>query len=326
MDVRRDTTTSYLYSLAALAVGIFVALSLAAPGYLSFNNLSSMGFQFPEFGLLALAILPAMVAGGIDLSVVAVANLSAVICAVLLREGGVAASVAIPVTILAGLCCGAVNGLLISWLRLPAILATLGTMQLFGGIAIVITGGPSLTGLPAWYATLGTWSVFGILPLPLVIFAGVALVLGLVLARTRLGLRGRLYGANATAARFAGISETTTLVRTYAICGGIAALAGLVVLARVSSANPDYGSSYLLLVILINVLAGVDPNGGRGTVIGVVLAVLTLQLISSGLNFMAFSAYSRDLFYGGLLVAVMLGRWMAGNLGLGPLFMRNKRI
>lgn len=326
MDVRRDTTTSYLYSLAALAVGIFVALSLAAPGYLSFNNLSSMGFQFPEFGLLALAILPAMVAGGIDLSVVAVANLSAVICAVLLREGGVAASVAIPVTILAGLCCGAANGLLISWLRLPAILATLGTMQLFGGIAIVITGGPSLTGLPAWYAALGTWSVFGILPLPLVIFAGVALVLGLVLARTRLGLRGRLYGANATAARFAGISETTTLVRTYAICGGIAALAGLVVLARVSSANPDYGSSYLLLVILINVLAGVDPNGGRGTVIGVVLAVLTLQLISSGLNFMAFSAYSRDLFYGGLLVAVMLGRWMAGNLGLGPLFMRKKRI
>lgn len=320
MDVRRDTTNSYLGGLAMLAAVIFIALSLLTQGFLSFANLSSMGFQFPEFGLLALALLPAMVAGGIDLSVVAVANLSAVICAVLLREGGVASAVAIPVTLAVGMACGAVNGMLISLLKLPAILATLGTMQLFGGIGIVITGGPALTGLPAWYVSLGGTSLFGILPLPLVIFAIVAVVLGLVLARTRLGWRGRLYGANVTAARFAGISESATLIRTYAICGTIASLAGLVVLARVNSANPDYGSSFLLLVILINVLAGVDPNGGRGTVIGVVLAVIILQLISSGLNFMSFSAYSRDLFFGGLLVVVMLGRALAGNLSLGPLF------
>lgn len=324
MDARRDTTTGYLLGLAGLAAAIFVAMSLAAPGFLSLTNLSSMGFQFPEFGLLALALLPAMIAGGIDLSVVAVANLCAVLCALMLREGGVAAAVAIPVTVLVGLLCGAFNGLLIARLKLPAILATLGTMQLFGGIGIVITGGPALTGIPAWYVALGSRTVLG-LPLPLLVFAGAALVLGLVLGRTALGIRGRLYGANANAARFAGISETRTLVRTYAICGGVASLAGLVVLARVSSANPDYGSSYLLLVILINVLAGVDPNGGRGRVLGVVLAVLTLQLISSGLNFMQFSAFSRDLFYGGLLVIVMLGRAVTGRLPLSTLLFRKSR-
>lgn len=322
MSVRHDTTASYLSGLALLAVAVFLFLSMTTTGFFSLANLSSMGFQFPEFGLLALALLPAMLAGGIDLSVVAVANLAAVICALMLAQGGVIAAMAIPVTLLVGLLCGALNGFLIAKLRLPAILATLGTMQLFGGIGIVITGGPALTGVPDWYSALGNRALFGILPLPLLVFVLVALVLAVILGRTKLGMRGRLFGANATAARFAGISELRVLTSTYAICGFIAALAGLVVLARVSSANPDYGKSYLLLVILINVLAGVDPNGGRGRVLGVVLAVIILQLISSGLNFAAFSAYSRDLFFGGLLVIVMLARALSGGLSLGFLLPR----
>jgi simple sugar transport system permease protein len=115
------------------------------------------------------------------------------------------------------------------------------------------------------------------------------------------------------------------LLRIYAIAGLIASIAGLVVLARVNSANADYGSSYLLLVILINILAGVSPAGGFGTVTGVTLAVICLQLISSGLNFLSFSAFSRDLFFGGLLVVVMSARVLAGRLGLASVFQRKAR-
>ncbi len=118
-----------------------------------------MGFQFPEFGLLSLAVLPTMISGGIDLSVVATANLAAIVAAVMMRAGPELALLAIPVALLIGVCCGLLNGFLIAYLRLPPILATLGTMQLFSGLGIVITGGPAITGLPQWYTSFGNWSL-----------------------------------------------------------------------------------------------------------------------------------------------------------------------
>ncbi|MBA8820141.1 ABC transporter permease [Ochrobactrum sp. P6BS-III] len=325
MDARQDTTGNYLKGLAVLAIAIFGVLSLLAPGFLTAANLNSMGFQFPEFGLLSLAVLPTMVSGGIDLSVVATANLAAIVAAVMMRAGPELAILAIPVALLIGVACGLLNGFLIAYLRLPPILATLGTMQLFSGIGIVITGGPAITGLPQWYTAFGNWSVGGVVPLPLVLFVATALLLGFLLKRTPVGIHLRLFGANPVASHFAGTREKGLLLRIYAIAGLIASIAGLVVLARVNSANADYGSSYLLLVILINILAGVSPAGGFGTVTGVTLAVICLQLISSGLNFLSFSAFSRDLFFGGLLVVVMSARVLAGLLGLAPVFQRKAR-
>ncbi|MCQ8783099.1 ABC transporter permease [Mangrovibrevibacter kandeliae] len=317
MSARRDTTGSYVAGLAGLAVTIFVVLAVAAPNFLSQANLTSMGSQFPEFGLLALAVLPTMISGGIDLSVVAISNLAAVVAALLLRAGPELALLAIPAALLTGLACGLLNGLLIAVLRLPPILATLGTLQLFGGLAIVITRGPAITGLPAWYASYGNASIGGVLPVPLLVFGLVALALGLLLRLTATGVRMRLFGANARAAQFAGLRERGLILRIYGGAGVIAALAGLVILARANSANADYGGSYLLLVILINILAGVSPAGGFGTTLGVVFAVLTLQLISSGLNFLAFDAFTRDLFFGGLLIVVMSVRVLVEN-GLVP--------
>lgn len=322
MNARQDTTNSYLKSLAVLTALIFAVLAVASPSFLTATNLNSMGFQFPEFGLLALAVLPTMISGGIDLSVVATANLAAITAAVIMKAAPELAWLAIPAALAVGTACGAFNGFLIAYLRLPPILATLGTMQLFAGFGIAITRGPAITGLPDWYTAFGNWSLGGVLPLPLLLFALVALALSIILKRTPLGLRLRLFGANPVAARFAGIRERGLLIRIYAVTGFIAALAGLVVLARVNSANADYGSSYLLLVILINILAGVSPAGGFGTVTGVVLAVISLQFISSGLNSLSFSAFSRDLFFGGLLVAVMSLRAAAGSFGLATLFQR----
>jgi simple sugar transport system permease protein len=103
-------------------------------------------------------------------------------------------------------------------------------------------------------------------------------------------------------------------VRTYLLAGVLSAVAGLVVLSRVNSANADYGGSYLLFVILINILAGVDPNGGFGSVGGIVLAVLTLQLLQSGLQFLSLNTFARDLLFGGLLILVMV---MKAALGAG---------
>lgn len=322
MSVRRDSHGSYLLGLGALALVIFAALSLFAPNFLSFANLNSMGSQFPEFGLLALAVLPTMLSGGIDLSVVAMANLASIVAALLLRAGPEFAWLAIPAALLIGILCGLLNGCLVAYLRLPPILATLGTLQLYGGIGIVVTGGPAITGIPSWYGAFGNASIGGFLPVPLLVFALAAVGLGLYLRLTPSGMRARLFGANPVAARFAGMPETSLILKIYGMSGFIAALAGLVILARVNSANADYGGSYLLLVILINILAGVSPFGGSGSVTGIVLAVISLQLISSGLNFLAFSAFARDLFFGGLLILVMTARALFEGAGLARFWPR----
>lgn len=314
MGRHESSSRSFLIGLLALTVATFLAIGAANPNFLSFASLSSMGFQFPEFGLMALAVLPTMISGGIDLSVVSVANLASIVAALMLKDGHGWA--AMPAAVLAGTLCGVLNGVLIGYARLPAILATLGTMQLVAGLGIVVTRGPAVTGLPEWYPGLVNASLGGLVPFPLLVFAAVAILLGLVLRFSGFGLQTRLYGANPVAARFAGIPERRLLLSIYAASGLISALAGLVVLGRANSAYADYGSSYMLLVVLINILAGVNPSGGFGTVSGVILAVLLLQLISSGLNFLSFSAFMRDLFFGGLLVAVMSARVFAGRARL----------
>jgi len=314
MGGRQESSRFYILALVGFALCLFALLSVLAPDFSGLGNLRSMGFQMPEFSLLALALLPTMLSGGIDLSVVSTANLAAILAAVMMRASPELAAFAIPAALIVGAGCGLVNGLLIAYLRLPPILATLGTMELFSGISIVVTGGPAITGLPQWYTQIGLWSLGGIVPLPLILFIAVALMVGFLLKFTAFGMRVRLFGTNPVAARFAGIREKGLLLRIYALSGTIAALAGLIVLARVNSANADYGSSYLLLVILINILAGVAVTGGFGTVSGLVASVVCLQLISSGLNFLSFSAFTRDLCFGGLLIIAMTARIAAGRV------------
>ncbi|MBN9023878.1 MAG: ABC transporter permease, partial [Rhizobiales bacterium] len=197
------------------------------------------------------------------------------------------------------------------------ILATLGTMTLFAGIGTVLTGGNTLFGISA-FATIGRGSLFGI-PLPALIFLAVAVILSLVLEARRFGFFVYLYGANPDAARFSGINSTRLLLKVYGLSGMLAAVAGLMNLGITNSANVDFGTSYVLLAILIVVLGGISPSGGAGRILGVVLAVLILQFLSTGLNLMFQSGGSNFLkeFGWGATLLVVLGvgssRWRSGR-------------
>ncbi len=310
---RGGGSASHLVGLSVFAVLIAAFLAVESAGdFLSLDNVQSMATQLPEFGLLALAVLPTLLTGGIDLSVVATANLAGITAALLMTQHGASGWIALPAALLSGAACGLVNGLLVAFCRLPAILATLGTLQLISGAAVVLTKGHAVIGLPDWLSDLGDMTLFDTVPLTLAVFFVFAALLGAILRFTRYGLELRLYGINPVAARFAGLRIRSVLLRTYLMAGVISAVAGIVVLARVNSANADYGSSYLLFVILINILAGVDPRGGFGSVAGVVLAVVTLQLLASGLDFLSLNNFARDLLFGGLLLLVMAVRALAG--------------
>lgn len=304
------------FRLLVIAVFVFALMAALSPDrFLSSQNLISMAFQFPEFAILALAMTIAMMTGGIDLSVVGIANLSAVIAATILTtyaDPAMPASQSVPwlaiaivVAIAIGAMAGLINGSLVAFFGLPPILATLGSGLVFTGFAIAMTGGSAVMGFPDTVAVIGNARLLGI-PVPLVLFALLAILLHLILTRTAFGLRVTMYGANPLAALYAAIDINRMLLKVYVIAGMFASVAGLIIMSRANSAKADYGSSYLLLAVLIAVLGGVNPYGGYGRVIGVVLAVLSMQFLSSGLNMLQVSNFARELIWGALLILVMV--------------------
>lgn len=307
--------------MIVLTLLAFVIFSIAAPRvFLNPLNLQNIAIASPEIGLLALAVMVALLTGGIDLSVVAIANLTTITISTLystiaLKDAGLANSLGLVIVLvgfLVGLLGGFINGLLVSKVGITPILATLGTMQIFNGIAIVWTGGETLYGAPAILNTVGTGAIAGI-PLLFVVFIAIAVIIAVVINKTALGSTILLQGANPVAAKFSGIRITHTLMSTYLISGSLAALAGILIISRNPTASADYGSSYVLLVIVIAILGGTNPNGGFGTVLGVVLATLTLQIVSSGFNIVRLSSYEYAIAQGVILIGVMVIDQMSRN-------------
>lgn len=310
--VHVDRTTGRMLLLTVLTFTVFASLNPRV--FLNPLNLQNIMVAAPEIGVLAIAMMLAMLTGGIDLSVVAIANLSAIAIstaysAIESSSGTGTAESLMPALVvlgvLVGLLAGAVNGVLVARVGITPILATLGTMQVFNGIAVAWTGGSTLYGLPKSLANLGMATLAGV-PVLFVIFLLVAVAIGLYVARTASGLRTQLQGANPVAAKFSGIDSTSVLMRTYAMTGALGGLAGVLFVARNPTASADYGASYVLLVIVIAVLGGTNPNGGIATVAGVVLATLTLQILASGFTAMRLSAYEYAIAQGVILILVMI--------------------
>ena len=303
-----------IWTLLAVTVATLVAMSLLTWGkLLRPASLVSMGFQFPELGLCSIAIALSMISGGIDLSIVSVANLSGILAAFVLREAtsapagwtGPIALAAVLAGLLAGALCGAANGLLVARVGITPILATLGTMQLFMGLAFAMTGGAAVHGYPDEFLWLGNATVFGV-PVPALLFAGIAAGAAILLGRTRFGTRLYLIGTNERAALFAGIDVKATLFRTYVATGILAAATGLLMISRANSAKADYGTSYLLQAVLVAILGGVSPSGGSGSIGGLILAVLSLQCLSSGFNLLRWNPYAKEFTWGALLLILMV--------------------
>lgn len=295
----------------ANALVIAVAVIFAGDTFLSLYNFQSMSAQVPELALLALGVMLAMIAGngGIDLSGIALANLSGIASYLLMRDWVSVDDQPLTfvwifagIALLIGLVGGMINGALIAFVGLTPIIATLGTQLFFTGIAVVITNGSAVSlGYIEPLDNFGNTPVFGV-PMCFALFIAIAVLLGIVLRYTPFGLKLYLMGSNAKAARYAGIPQRRMLFLTYTVCGILASIAGIIIAARTSSVKWDYGTSYVLIAILIVVMAGVRPEGGYGRVICVVLSATALQMLSSLFNFLDISNFFRDCAWGLLLL------------------------
>jgi simple sugar transport system permease protein len=313
-----------LLRLFIITVALFILMSVLMPEkFPTLKNFRSMGFQLSEIGIMGIAIALTMITGGIDLSINATANLTGIIASLILNklagpeiqnpQVALAMVLAIVVGLIVGILCGLLNGFLVSYITIPAILATLGTMTLFTGFAFVITKGTGFFGIEA-FQFIGNGEIVGI-PVPLIIFAVVSILMAVVMNNSAFGLRVYLVGSNPKASKFSGINNKAVLLRTYALSGMLSALAGLVILGRTNSANPDYGTSYVTQALLISVLGGVDVNGGYGKVSGLVLAVISLQILSTGLNMLLFKYSGANFFkmfsWGLLIILFMIINYLS---------------
>ncbi|MET1018615.1 MAG: ABC transporter permease [Microterricola sp.] len=294
-----------------VAVALFTVLNPRV--FLSPINLQNIAVAAPEIGIIAIAMMIVMLTGGIDLSLVAIANFSAITIstlhtAIAANSPELAESLALLIVcagVAVGMLGGAINGFLVSVVGITPILATLATMQIYNGLAIVWTGGSTLYGAPAVLGVIGQAGIANI-PLLFIIFIVVALLVAVLVNRTALGRMIQLEGANPVAAHYSAIPRRAVLMKTYTVGGLLAGFAGVLFLARNPTASADYGSSYVLLVIVIAVLGGTNPTGGFASVAGVVLATLTLQVVSSGFTAIRLSSYEYAIAQGVILIAVMI--------------------
>ena len=316
--MKKKNIDGSILTLWAMIAVVLIGMAILKPGtFYTITNLRSMIFQFPEYGIMALGMMLAMISGGIDLSLVGIANLSGIIAAYIMRSmGGTGLSIAVAcmAAIAVGIACGCFNGFMIGYLKVPAMLVTLCGLQLYSGIGLGITTGPALTGLPDAYKFFANGSV-GPIPVVLFIFIAVVGVIYFIMNYTVYGQQVRFMGSNDEAARYSGINNLKVTIMTYMISGILGSISGILITSHFNSAKADYGSSYTLLTLLIAVLGGIHPDGGRGNVGGVVLAILLLQLVAQAFNILQIdpTGNMKTFVYGALLIIVLCANVFTGK-------------
>ncbi|MDZ4095139.1 MAG: ABC transporter permease [Paracoccaceae bacterium] len=304
--------------LAFLAL-VLVLFGSFAPRFLSGANLGSMAFQLPELGLLTLAMLVPIISGGLNLAIIYTANMAGLTLAwVLIQYGGVDAgpgafALGVVAALAVGALSGAVMGVVIAYIGAHPILVSLAMMIFLRGLGEFLTRGGDISGFPGFLAVLGHGSVFGI-PVPLILFLAAALIWHVMLSRTRHGFAVYMIGSNIRAAEYSGLHTRRTLVLIYTFSGMICAVAGILMLSRFNSVRVGHGEALLLITVLACFLGGVDPFGGFGRVAPVVIALVILQVLSSGLNLLGANQHLSTAVWGLFLIGVMVLRAVAARL------------
>jgi rhamnose transport system permease protein len=267
-----------------------------------------------EIGLLALVMTPVILTGGIDLSVGSLMGLSAVVFGKLWRDGGLPIPAAAAATLALGALAGGLNATLITALRLPPLIVTLGTFSLFRGLAEALTrGADTFTGFPAGFQAIGQDNWFG-LPAQLLVFAVIAMAVWLLVHRTTFGRSFRAIGYAPEGARYAGLPVARRLATVYVLAGIGAALAGLVFTARLNQAGANTGTGYELFAITAVVLGGTSIFGGSGSVHGTLLGWAAVAVLSDSLPYVD---WPREV--GGMLTGLLL--IVALSAGVLPKFL-----
>lgn len=288
------------YGAVVILLALGLILSFATPHFLTLSNLTTVAVQTAVVGVLTIGELMVIITGGIDLSIGAVLAFSSVAASMMMKGG-----VPIPVGVLAALAIGAVlgyaNGFIVTKMRVPPFIATLGTLGVVRGAALVVTNGLPVSFLPPGISWFGVGQVVGI-PVPVLVMFITGLVFHWVLSRTRLGRYTYAIGSNPEATRLSGIDTGKYTRAVYLLCGLLAGLAGVLLVGRLNSAQPTAANGYELNAIAASVIGGASLVGGVGTVLGAVVGGFIMTVLSNGFTLLGVSAFYQQMAIGAIVV------------------------
>jgi ribose transport system permease protein len=288
---------------------IAVALSIVSHNFLTVDNLLNVMRQASINALIAFGMTLVILLGGIDLSAGSVLALSSVIIASLLTSG-TPAIVATLAGLAAGGLMGFVNGLVISKGKVAPFIATLGSMTVLRGLALVVSNGSPLSNFSSdFFSLLGGGYIARLVPIPVVLMLVMFALFWVVLRKTVFGRHIYATGGNAESARLSGVKVDRIQLYVYTISGVMAALAGVVLTSRLNSAQPTAGTGYELDAIAAVVLGGTSLTGGRGWIFGTLVGALLIGVLNNGLNLLDVSSFYQQVIKGGvILLAVLIDR------------------
>jgi rhamnose transport system substrate-binding protein len=313
--------------LAAVAVEIAL-FSLVAPQFATLGNFFEVTRLSVEIGLLAIALTPVLITGGIDLSVGSMMGLAAVMFGVAYRDWDLPVPLAALVSLAVGAAGGGLNALLTARLAIPPLIVTLGTFSLFRGIAEGITlGAVNYTGFPRGFLMLGQGYLWDVLPAQLPILVAVLAAYSVLLHRSIVGRALYAIGFTQAGARYAGIPVGRRIGLVYLLSGISASLAAIIYVAHLGQARSDAGNGYELDAITAVVLGGTSVFGGRGTLAGTVLGLFAISVLRTGLRLAALPSELAGVLTGGLLLAtIAIDRWRFRGSGVQGSGVQGSRV
>lgn len=290
-------------TLLLMILGIVVVMSFVTPYFLSASNFRAVAVGMTPTAIIVIGMAILLASGGFDLSVGSVMALSSTVVALLLLAG-----VPIPAAVILGLLLGAVaglvNGILITMIGINPLVATLGTMSIARGIALVLTEGFSVSSLPPSFGFIGKASLFGI-PLLVILTLSLIILFDLAVRHTRFFRQIYFIGANEKAAMLSGIAVNRVRIIAYILTGVLSALAGVLLASRLMSGTPTAGNALELQVLAAAVIGGASLRGGEGTILGAFLGVVFVALINNAMTMLAVSIYWQMIVIGAVLVCAV---------------------
>ena len=295
--------------LAFMAVVLLIFTVTKGGVFWQLGTWKGIVMQFPEFGVMAFGVMFCLLIGCIDMSFVMLGNFATIVGVSFMgsavKDGMSNAQIGLVIFeafIIVSIICaigGVINGLLISKLGIPPVIATI-AMQM-------VWLGKTVSSVPALYIEVGHSNVFGFLPFPLLIFIIVFIISALILKYTTYGEKVYMCGTNMKAAKFSAINTDGMVIGTFVLGDILCGIGSMLMVSTLNCAKADNGESYVMKIILLLVLAGISPNGGVGKIGNIIFSVLIIQIITSGVNmFGNLNTYHASMIYGGLLVIVLI--------------------
>ena len=303
--------------LAFMAVVLLIFTVTKGGVFWQLGTWKGIVMQFPEFGVMAFGVMFCLLIGCIDMSFVMLGNFATIVGVSFMgsavKDGMSNAQIGLVIFeafIIVSIICaigGVINGLLISKLGIPPVIATIAMQMVWLGVSTGITGGKTVSSVPALYIEVGHSNVFGFLPFPLLIFIIVFIISALILKYTTYGEKVYMCGTNMKAAKFSAINTDGMVIGTFVLGDILCGIGSMLMVSTLNCAKADNGESYVMKIILLLVLAGISPNGGVGKIGNIIFSVLIIQIITSGVNmFGNLNTYHASMIYGGLLVVVLI--------------------